>query len=303
MKTQTSKLSRPSLKGKRFSNPSKPLRFLPGACSCVLLLAASALGQSLPSSGDASAKDLVRTVIANELRSQTNESHWMYRVEREEQGKKTEKQVIQTAQGPIDRLMSVDAHPLTASQEQEETNRIQHLINDSAEQRKNEQARKREAEQCKEVFKMIPEAFIFHYAGTENNLLKLAYQPNPDFQSESRAAKVFHNLQGEMWVEPTQRRLVRMSGQLVADVKFAGGLLGYLQKGGHFDVQQKELTHGEWEITSLVVDMQGKALLFKSISVQQKERRTNFQTVPGTLTYAEAADMLNKQIILASNNN
>jgi hypothetical protein len=49
------------------------------------------------------------------------------------------------------------------------------------------------------------------------------------------------------------------------------------------------------------VDMQGKALLLKSISVQQKERRTNYRTVPSTLSLAEAAEMLTKQVVLAAN--
>jgi len=49
------------------------------------------------------------------------------------------------------------------------------------------------------------------------------------------------------------------------------------------------------------VQMQGKALLMKTISVQQKERRTNFRVVPGTLTVSEAVDMLTKQVIVAAN--
>jgi len=91
-----------------------------------------------------------------------------------------------------------------------------------------------------------------------------------------------------------------MRGQLRANVKFAGGLLGYLQKGGHFDVEQQELSPGRWELTSLV-QIQGKALLFKTIAIQQKERRTNFRTVPARLGLADAAEMLTKQVILAAN--
>ena len=70
----------------------------------------------------------------------------------------------------------------------------------------------------------LTEAFIFSYAGNEMNLVKLPYIPNPSFQPPSREAKVFHELQGEMWGEPTQRRLVRMRGHVIADVKFGGGL-------------------------------------------------------------------------------
>ena len=148
---------------------------------------------------------------------------------------------------------------------------------------------------------MIPEAFLFTYAGSSKDVIRLNYIPNPIFQPPSREARVFHELQGELWVDATQGRLVRMRGELIGNVKFAGGLLGYLQKGGHFDVQQQEISPGHWELTSLDVQIQGKALLMKTISIQQKERRTNFRAVPDTLTMWEVADLLAKQIIVAAN--
>jgi hypothetical protein len=261
-----------------------------------------ALSQSSSPGEQTSLKDLVRATVANELRTQpASESHWIYRVEREEQGKATGKEVIQADHGSIERLVSVDGRPLNTNQELEETNRIQSLVKNVSEQRTMEQTRKKEAQQCEELFKLIPEAFNFTYVGTERNLVKLNYQPNPAFQPPTREARVFHALTGEMWIDAAQRRLVRMRGQLVADVKFAGGLLGYLQKGGHFDAEQQELSPGRWELTSLDVDIQGKALLFKTIAIQQKERRTNFRTVPASLTLADAAEMLTKQVILAAN--
>ena len=274
----------------------------PCACLFILSLAGMASSQSSFAGEQTSPNDLVRATVANELRTHPgSESHWMYRVEREEQGKATAKEVIQTDHGSIERLVLVDGHPLSANQELEETNRIQNFVKNVSDQRRMEQTRKKEAQQCEELFKLIPEAFIFTYEGTERNLVKLNYRPNPNFQPPTREARVFHELTGEMWIDATQRRLVRIRGQLMADVKFAGGLLGYLQKGGHFDVEQQELSPGRWELTSLDVDMQGKALLFKTIAVQQKERRTNFRTVPAGLTLAHAAEMLTKQVILAAN--
>jgi len=47
--------------------------------------------------------------------------------------------------------------------------------------------------------------------------------------------------------------------------------------------------------------MKGKALFFKTIAVQEKEHRSDFRTVPDSLTLSEAADMLTKQVIAAVN--
>jgi hypothetical protein len=89
----------------------------------------------------------VRATIANELRTQpASESRWMYPVERKEPGKTTEREVIQTDHGSIERLFHLTGILLSANQELEEANRIQ--------------SRKKEAQQCEELFRLISEAYI-----------------------------------------------------------------------------------------------------------------------------------------------
>ena len=90
-------------------------------------------------------------------------------------------------------------------------------------------------------------------------------------------------------------------GRLIADVKFAGGLLGHLEKGGQFNVEQTELSANQWELTVMEVNVKGKALFFKTIAVEEKEYRSDFRRVHDGLTLAEAADMLTKQVIVAAN--
>ena len=281
------------------------LRFF-GRCALTGLLALSpvgaAFGQSAPADRAISANDLARAVVANELKVQDEKhSRWMYRVDREEQGKKKAKEVVQTGQGSLDRLVAVDGHPLNAKEQQDERDRIENLVRNPAEQQRLEQTKRKDAEQCKTFFKMIPDALTFSYAGRDGDLIKLSYRPNPGFQPPTREARVFHEMEGEMWVHATQRRLLRISGQLIADVKFAGGLLGHLERGGHFNVEQRELLPGQWDLTFMEVNMQGKALFFKTIAVQEKEYRSDFRTVPDDLTLTEAADMLTKQVIVATN--
>jgi hypothetical protein len=277
-----------------------------GRCTLAGLIAflpiAAAFSQSAPSGPPISANDVVRAVVANELKAQ-DESHrrWMYRLEREQQGKKKAKEVVQTGQGSLDRLVAVDGQPLTAKEQQDEKERIGNLVRNPAEQQNLEQTRKKDAEQCKAFFKMLPDALTFIYAGRDGDLIKLRYRPNPSFQPPSREARVFHEMEGEMWVQETQRRLVRLQGQLVADVKFAGGLLGHLEKGGHFNVEQRELSPGQWDLTFMEVDMKGKALFFKTIDVNEKEYRGDFRTVPDGLTLAEAADILSNEVTVAAN--
>ena len=268
----------------------------------TLLLGANALSQSGSEILGSSANQLARKVVTNELRFQAEDhGHWMYRLEKEESGKKQVEEILETNNGSLSRLLSLDGDPLNAKQQRKENQRMQRLVSHPDEQRTLQQASQKNAEQGTRLFNMLPDAFLFNYAGRQGDLVTLAFAPNPNFQPPSIEARVFHEMQGEMTVNTKQERLAALNGHLMEDVKFGGGFLGHLDKGGKFEVRQTEVAPGRWEMTVLCVEMKGKALLFKTISVQQIENHSDFRSVPDDLTIAEAADILNRQVVVADN--
>jgi hypothetical protein len=248
-----------------------------------------------------SANELARKVITNELKFQDDHTNWMYRLEKEQGGKKQVEEIIETKEGSLSRLLSINDHPLTAKQQEEEDRRVQELMTSRSAKRKLQQALDAETMQGRRLFKMLPDAFVFSRAGGDENLVKLSFRPNPSFHPPSLEARVFHDMEGEMWVDCTQERLAVFNGRLTQDVKFGLGLLGHLEKGGHFEVRQAEVVPGHWDMTTMSVEMRGTALLFKSIGVQKRENRRDFHQVSDDLTLTQAADILNRHISLADN--
>jgi hypothetical protein len=169
------------------------------------------------------------------------------------------------------------------------------------EQRKLQQAKNKRTEQGAHLFNILPDVLVFAYAGRQGDLVTLIFRPNPNFQPNSLEARVLHGMQGEMTVDIKQVRLAALNGHLMEDVKFGGGLLGHLDKGSKFEVRQSEVAPGYWEMTVLDVDMKGKALLFKTIGVQEAENHSDFHRVPEDLTLAEAVGILTGQIVEADN--
>ncbi|MGA8343907.1 MAG: hypothetical protein WB781_18385 [Candidatus Sulfotelmatobacter sp.] len=268
----------------------------------IILLGSTAFPQSDSERLGMSANELARKVVTNELKVQNEDlGHWMYRLEKKDAEKKQVQEIVETKDGSLSRLLSTDGRPLDAKQQQKESRRIQRLVSNPGEQRKLQQASNKKAEQGERLFKILPDVFVFGYAGCEGDLIKLSFRPNPNFRPPSIEARVFQNMEGEMTVDSKQERLAAINGHLMEDVKFGGGLLGHLDKGGKFEVSQTEVAPGHWEMTVLVVDMKGKVLLFKTINVQETENHSDFHRVPDDLTLAQAADILNKQIVMASN--
>jgi hypothetical protein len=179
----------------------------------IVLLSVPARPQSA-SSSQVSANDLARRVITNELTFQDDHTNWMYRLEKEQSGKKRAEEIIETKEGSLSRLLSIDDRPLSAKQQEEENKRVQELMTSRSAKRKLQRELEDATLQGRRLFKMLPDAFVFSYAGDDGNLVKLSFRPNPNFRPPSMEARVFHDMEGEMWVDCKQERLAAFSGHL-----------------------------------------------------------------------------------------
>src|ERR1700689_2538118 len=93
----------------------------------IILLGVPARPQSVPNS-PVSANDLVRRVVTNELTFQDDHTNWMYRLEKEQYGRKQVEEIVETKEGSLSRLLSVNGLPLTPKQQMEEDARGRELM-------------------------------------------------------------------------------------------------------------------------------------------------------------------------------
>ena len=176
---------------------------------------------------------------------------------------------------------------------------MQQLSHDEHALQKSLKDKNEDTAKSQQLLKMLADAFMFKYAERRGAIIRFAFSPNPKFKPANHEAEVFHAMNGNIWFNSKQSRLQELSGRLSQEVKFGGGLLGHLDPGGDFDVKQAEVAPGFWELTVLNVDMKGKALFFKTITVQQRYLRDDFERVRDDLTPANAAEVLHQQPITA----
>ncbi len=250
---------------------------------------------------DKNANEFARAILQNELNAEANDhSHWMLMLEAEKSGEKEVDQVIETKDGELKRPLLINGRPLTAKQEQEVDEQIRRMIGDAKALHKSLKQQNEDADRSQRLLKMLPDALIFSFGERRGDAVRLHFTPNYNFRPANREARVFQAMEGDLWVDSKQGRLMEISGHLTREVKFGGGLLGYLNAGGTFEVKQAEVARGFWELTVLNVNMKGKALFFRTIGVQQRVQRSDFHRIQDNLTLAEAADLLRKQIIAGS---
>lgn len=239
------------------------------------------------------AGELASEVVQNELKAQDEDrSLWQYREVHQTDGHAQLLEVVQTEEGEVHRLLAVNGQFLSGDERRKEDRRISRILSDPEDFREKQRSRAHDAEQSRKLLQLLPHAFLYEYSGTADGLIKLRFTPNPSFRPASHESEVFHHMEGMMWVDRRQRRLAELDGVLVSPVKFWNGLLGHLDQGGTFCVKQRNVGGGHWQMTSLDVQMEGKALFFKTIAVREKETNSDFHLVPGGTTLKQAAEFL-----------
>ncbi len=241
-----------------------------------------------------SPQELVNQVVANELKADKDDrSLWTYLDDVREPNKQETRRVIETRQGDVSYIVSENGRQTNAEdQKQRENKKIQKLANDPAEIAKKKRAEDEDDKKARELLNDIAHAFVFNYAGSQGRVIRLTFRPNPAFKPESHEAQVFHHMAGTMLVDSREKRLLGLSGQMISDVDFGGGLLGKLYKGGTFELRRAEVAPGIWRNTVNNVHLKGRALLFKTIGEQQDETKSQYKRVKDNLNLAQASEML-----------
>ena len=220
------------------------------------------------------------------------------------QGSQT-KLVVETREGTAGMVVAIDNKPLSAAQRQAEEARLEGLVNNPEGLKRKQRSEKEDTEHVTRIMKALPDAFLYESDGSAvgnqeigkpgDQLVRLKFRPNPKYNPPSHVEQVLIGMQGYLLIDANQHRIAKMDGTLTKEVSFGWGILGHLDRGGHFLVEQAEVVPGDWEVTHMSLSFTGKELLFKSISVKSDEAFSNFQSVPPNLTFAQGVELLKKQ--------
>jgi hypothetical protein len=236
------------------------------------------------------AQQFVQQAVQTELSSDRDDhSLWLY-LDTDRKGDHSVKQwVAETRDGSVHRVLEMNGQSVP---EPEQRRKMDSYIHDSWTRSKQRKSEEHDDEQATEMLNMLPQAFLWTREGEKDKCTILHFKPNPQFRPPDFEAKVFAAMEGDMAVDNEQHRIASLKGRLIHDVKIAGGFLGSLYAGGTFDVERRQTGQGIWQITETHVHIEGHALIFKNISEQEDEVKTEFKQLPGNTTLEQAEGQL-----------
>jgi len=199
----------------------------------------------------------------------------------------------------------INDKPLTVEERQKEQGRLDGLVNNPEELKKKEKADKEDTEHTNRIMRALPDAFLYEPDGVQmgtkdlgnpgDELVRLKFRPNPDYSAPSHVEQVLTGMVGYMLIDKSKRRIAMIDGTLEKEVGFGWGILGRLDKGGRFVVQQGTMETGEWQLTRMQLDMTGKILFFKKLVIKSTQTFSDFHQAPPNLTFAQGVELLKRQ--------
>lgn len=278
-------------------------------CSCAALLAPAQQAAPAPKLAEGSltaaqAQTLIDHALDNELRAGQDKSHPMrYLLRKTTPRLAATREILETRDGDVARLHSVNDEPLSPDADQRELARLTDLENDPAKQRHRKQSEESDTARALEVLRMLPLAFVYQYAGPydrpgagpngphDRPVEKFTFRPNPQFNPPDIETQVLTAMSGAIWIDPAAERATRLEGRLDRDVDFGWGILGRLNKGGWITIDQAEVEPGVWRTVKLQMEMNAR-VFFRTRSFNTSEEESRFAPLPANLDYRKAIEML-----------
>jgi hypothetical protein len=256
-----------------------------------------AANTSLPS---ISPHALVAEAAANELVALHHKGSYLrYRMETVNERGVQVRDVIESKDGTVARLLLKDGKPLTPEQDKAERQRLEDMIASPAAYAKHVKNGESEKSMADKLVPLMADAMINTYtpgqpqSGRNGGApeIVLDYKPNPKFVPPNTQAQALTGLQGRVWIDAKTHYVVRMEGTIFRPVNFGWGVLAHVYPGGKVVMNQTNVGDSRWIFTDFSMELSVRALMVKKLDIHSSAKTSNYQKL-GPMSYQDAIHLL-----------
>ena len=242
----------------------------------------------------------VEAAAANELTALHYQGSYLrYRMHLiDEKGDQT-RDVIETKDGSVARLILRNGKPLTEEQDKAERQRLNDMLASPsayAKHVKNDATGRKIADS---LIKLMPDAMLHTYVPGQPQTGKnpgmtevvIDYEPNPKFSPPTTTAEALTGLKGRVWIDAKSKYVVRMEGSIFRPINFGWGMLAHIYPGGKLMIEQTDSGGGRWIFTNFTEQLSVRALMVKTVNVNTNVEASEFKPI-NEMSYQDAIHVL-----------
>lgn len=248
-----------------------------------------------------SPRDWIVLACTNEVAAITHDSSFIrYRTHIIDAKGERLRDVVESKDGTVIRTLEENGKPLGADAEAAERKRLRDLASspsDFAKHVKTDQTGKKLAI---ELIRLLPDAMLYTTApgqadarsSTGAPLVVLDFQPNPAWHPPTTASEALTGIHGRIWIEASSSFVTRLDGEIFRSVNIGWGMVAHVYPGGKISLEQSNIGGNRWLYSHFIEQARVRALMVKTLDVRTEISTSNYQPLPGPLTYQQAIDLL-----------
>lgn len=269
----------------------------------ICLAPTTAPAQSIPSNVanplSVAPRSWVVDASANELTALHHPNSYLrYRMHVADAKGEQVRDVIESKDGTVARLILKNGQPLTEDEDKAERQRLNDMVASPSDYFKHVRNEEEGRKLANDLIRLMPDAMIYTYTPGQpqtrrNDGLEIVldYKPNPKFSPPITPAQALTGLEGRVWIDAKTHVVVRMEGTIFRAVNFGWGMLAHIYPDGHLILEQANAGGSRWIFTQFKEDISVRALMVKTIHIHTDVEAGSFQTMP-PIRYQDAVRML-----------
>jgi hypothetical protein len=238
--------------------------------------------------------------VANELLVLNHPGSYLrYRMHIHDEKGDQVRDVIESKDGTVARLILKNGRPLTPEEDQAERDRLNAMIAAPAaflKHVKNEETGRKTAD---DLIRLMPDAMTYTYVPDQPQLashpdltIVMDYAPNPSFKPPTTLSQGLTGLKGRVWIDAKSRRVVRIEGTVFQSVNFGWGMLAHIYPGGKLVLEQTNAGGDRWIYTHFTERVTVRALMVKTLNVNNDYDASGYQTITEPMSFQDAIKLL-----------
>lgn len=189
----------------------------------------------------------------------------------------------------VGKLVVKNGKPLSPEESEKEQRRVEKLIADidkekAKREKKAEEARAKGKSEDDEDSVTIADVlrssrFVNPRRETfrHQDVIVFDFEPRPEYKPKNLVEKLMQKMTGVMWVDATDKEIVRIEARLIDSFKVAGGLLASLKSGAAFVIEQDRFNDEVWMPSFAEFNLAVRVFLVKGLSLNETVQYSNYK--------------------------
>lgn len=240
------------------------------------------------------------SAVRHQLAIIADDAHPMrYLIRKVDRKGDTTREVIESAQGNVARLIQRDGKPITAAEDAAERSRLNSILTSPGDFLKHKQRDGAGKNYALQVIKLMPSATLYSYApgqpqpaGATSPQVVIDFRPDPAFHPPTMASEVLTGLEGRVWIDGRTGTMTRMQANITRPVNFGWGIVGRVYPGGHLEFEQTFVDGKRWAYSRLDENVTVREVMVKTVNEKSKMNAWNFRLLPAPMSFQDAVHVL-----------